>query len=298
MLVASYGLNDASAFRRRIEDGVDSFMDLEQVPDVDAGERMRASKPHILVDLMAHTRGTRNALAASKPAPIVVNYLGYPGTMGGAYVDYAMVDAVAVPPETARAAFTEKLVYLPYCYQANDYSLKVPVCTGLSAGNAGNGSGTDLGALRDCMARHRPDLLPPPDTRRDPTPGGSGGTGEARGGRRLGGEAKEEILLCNFNNVDKMEPVSFQVWMDLLRRFPQALLVLMEQSSQIHHHVRGSLETEAAARGIHPSRLRFSPRLPKAQHIARLTACDIFVDNFMSVPLRPSSPCSSHGLLL
>ena len=74
---ASYGENDGSAIRRRIEDGVDTFLDLHLVDDVEATQRMASLCPDVVVDLMAHTRGARTALAASKPhGCVLVNYLG------------------------------------------------------------------------------------------------------------------------------------------------------------------------------------------------------------------------------
>ena len=97
------GENDGSYYRRKIESGVGQFLDLWQKSDIFSADQMHATMPHILVDFMAHTRGSRAALAASlavgtadssRPRPILVNYLGYPGTMGSNYMDYAMVDPI------------------------------------------------------------------------------------------------------------------------------------------------------------------------------------------------------------
>ena len=134
---ASYGPNDNSTYRERIEAGVQTFTDLEGQGEVQAACGGIAQwGPHILVDLMALTRGTRTGLAALCPAPLVVNYLGYPSTMASSFVDYVIVDPVVAPVETARQAFSERLVLLPHTYQANDYSPKLPLAT------AGNSDGT------------------------------------------------------------------------------------------------------------------------------------------------------------
>ena len=74
----------------------------------------------MVVDLMAHTRGARGALAALGVAPILLNYLGYAGTAGGGHYDYAMVDARIAPPEDAVAAWAEALIVLPHCYCGPD----------------------------------------------------------------------------------------------------------------------------------------------------------------------------------
>jgi len=50
---------------------------------------------------------------------VQVSYLGYPGTMGASYIDYAIVDRTVVPA-SQQGDYTEKLVYMPSCYQVND----------------------------------------------------------------------------------------------------------------------------------------------------------------------------------
>jgi predicted O-linked N-acetylglucosamine transferase (SPINDLY family) len=56
---------------------------------------------------------------ALKPAPVQVNYLGFPGTLGADYIDYIIADKVVIPPQEAEF-YTEKVAWLPDCYQAND----------------------------------------------------------------------------------------------------------------------------------------------------------------------------------
>jgi protein O-GlcNAc transferase len=82
----------------------------------------------ILVDLKGYTRHARTEIMALRPAPIQVNYLGYPGTMAGPFVDYILVDDFVVPPEQ-QPYFTEKLVHLPGCYQVNDSQRRIAART-------------------------------------------------------------------------------------------------------------------------------------------------------------------------
>ena len=80
----SYGFNDLSAIRRRVEKGSDRFIDLLRVTnDIEASTIVYNENVDVLVDLTAHTYKGRIAVAAAKPAPIVINYLGFPGTAGG-----------------------------------------------------------------------------------------------------------------------------------------------------------------------------------------------------------------------
>ena len=80
---------------------------------------IRADAVDILVDLKGFTQNCRPAILAHRPAPIQVNYLGYPGTMGADFIDYIIVDPFVVPPDQ-QPFFSEQLVHLPDCYQCND----------------------------------------------------------------------------------------------------------------------------------------------------------------------------------
>ena len=115
----SIGPGDGSSMRRRLVGAFDRFVDLTDSSFAAAAERIAADGVDILVDLKGHTKNARPAILALRPAPIQVNYLGYPGTMGAEFMDYILVDDCIVPPDQ-QPFFTEKLVYLPACYQVND----------------------------------------------------------------------------------------------------------------------------------------------------------------------------------
>jgi len=106
----SIGPDDASPTRRRLQDAFDRFDEIIRHID-EAGI-------DILVDLMGFTKGARSSVIARRPAPIQVNYLGYPGTMGMAQIDYIIADHVVIPHHT-RACFSEKIAYLPFTYNPN-----------------------------------------------------------------------------------------------------------------------------------------------------------------------------------
>ena len=73
----------------------------------------------ILVDLNGYTQGHRLGIAALRPAPIIATYLGFAGSSGAPFIDYAIVDHVVVPPAEAHL-YSERLVHLPHCYLIND----------------------------------------------------------------------------------------------------------------------------------------------------------------------------------
>ena len=115
----SYGPDDGSPTRRRLVSGFDRFVDVKAASFVDAARRIAADDVDILIDLKGYTQNTRTEILALRTAPLQVNYLGYPGTMGAPFMDYILVDEFIVPPEQ-QPFFTEKLVHLPGCYQVND----------------------------------------------------------------------------------------------------------------------------------------------------------------------------------
>ena len=115
----SYGPDDLSPTRRRLVDAFDRFIDVKDLSSLEAARRIAADGVDVLVDLKGYTKDARTKILALRPAPIQVNYLGYPGTMGAEFMDYILVDDYLVPPDQ-QPFFTEKLLHLPGSYQVND----------------------------------------------------------------------------------------------------------------------------------------------------------------------------------
>lgn len=103
----------------RIRAAFDSFVDVSRMSDRAAAVLMHERQIDIAIDLMGFTQGSRTAIFAHRPAPVQVNYLGFPGTMGAAYMDYIVADDFLIPA-ARRGHCTEKVVCLPECFQAND----------------------------------------------------------------------------------------------------------------------------------------------------------------------------------
>jgi predicted O-linked N-acetylglucosamine transferase (SPINDLY family) len=115
----SWGPDDGSALRSRLERSFDRFVDVRTVGDAEIARQMQALGIDIALDLMGFTQDCRPGILARRPAPIQVNYLCYAASMGADFIDYAIVDPFVVPREQ-QASFTEKLVHLPDCYMATD----------------------------------------------------------------------------------------------------------------------------------------------------------------------------------
>jgi predicted O-linked N-acetylglucosamine transferase (SPINDLY family) len=115
----SFGPDESSAFRTRLSKAFDNFHDVRGKSDLDVARFMLANKVDIAIDLNGHTMYKRPGIFSHRPAPVQVNYLGYPGTMGADFMDYVIGDPIVTPFDD-QPFFSEKIVQLPDCYQPND----------------------------------------------------------------------------------------------------------------------------------------------------------------------------------
>ncbi len=123
VIAFSYGVNDKTSARARLEKAFDQFYDIRNLSDAEAAKKIKACNIDILVDLTGFTQTSRSGIALLRPAPINVNWLGFAGTMGFApngkpLFDYILTDNVISPPDSAND-YAEILATLP-CYQPND----------------------------------------------------------------------------------------------------------------------------------------------------------------------------------
>lgn len=215
------GWGDGSDRRRRIE----ACVPIEPIRHVVAAEvtrRIRARGIDILVNLNGFFGQCRTEVFSLRPAAIQVNYLGFPGTIGAPYIDYIIADRTVIP-EDHQPHYTEKVVYLPDCYQPNDSTRKV-----------------------GAWPMRRADIQLPED----------------------------RFVFCCMNNVYKIMPAMYDVWMRILARVPGSVLLLYSKVPEAHLNLRA----EAQARGIDPQRILFGPPLSVEQHLARLRLTDLFLD--------------------
>ena len=115
----SLGADDHSAMRSRLKGAFERFIDVREHSDSDVANLMQEMEVDVAVDQNGFTTGARPGIFSLRPAPIQVNYLAYPGTSGAHHIDYVIADETVIPREH-QACYTEKVVYLPHTYQAND----------------------------------------------------------------------------------------------------------------------------------------------------------------------------------
>jgi predicted O-linked N-acetylglucosamine transferase (SPINDLY family) len=115
----SFGFNTGDTMRKRLERAFDRFFDVRSLNDLKIAQLARENAIDIAVDLGGYTQGSRPAIFVHRAAPIQINYLGFPGTMGAPVMDYLVADPIVIPTDF-QSNFSEKIIYLPDSYQVND----------------------------------------------------------------------------------------------------------------------------------------------------------------------------------
>jgi protein O-GlcNAc transferase len=115
----SFSNDDKSEMLQRLKRSVERFIDVRSHSDAEIANLVKLLQVDILIDLKGFTADSRTRIFAHRAAPVQVNYLGCPGTMGASYIDYIIADQTLIPQEE-REFYSEKSVLLPDSYQVND----------------------------------------------------------------------------------------------------------------------------------------------------------------------------------
>ena len=115
----SFTPEHTSPFRTRLEAAFSRFVSVRDKNDLEVARMLKDWEIDIAVDLTGWTRECRTGIFAQRAAPLQVNYLGYPGTMGGDYYDYIIADSIVVPEEHG-IFYSEKIARLPGSFMPND----------------------------------------------------------------------------------------------------------------------------------------------------------------------------------
>ncbi len=218
----SFGPDQNSPMRQRIKRGFEHFVDVRDKSDREIAELIHRLEIDIAVDLTGFTSNNRLNVLAQRPAPVQVNYLGYPGTMGASYIDYILANSTVIP-ENQCAFYAEQVVWLPDSYQINDDQRHI--------------------------------------SERTPT-------------RRECGLPDTAFVFCCFNNLYKIMPDIFDIWMRILRKTENSVLWLLERNSI----TSANLCREAEKCGVSSQRLIFAPVAKLPDHLARHRQADLFLD--------------------
>jgi hypothetical protein len=220
--------------------------------------QLQSDSIQIAVDLDGYMelREPRIAALMARPAPIQVNYLGYPGTMTShsSYLQYIIGDSITIPLKTQSSTILECAVRLPFSYfpthHRTMYADTVAAAAGLhqqvfAAINSLDSQNASIDELSEL--RHR-----------------------------FGLPADRFLFAC-FNAITKLGAETWHAWMKILKAAPHSVLVLMRQhpvDSDSDRQVRINIEQLGAKYGVGPDRIMYLPRLAIADHLKRLSSMD------------------------
>jgi predicted O-linked N-acetylglucosamine transferase (SPINDLY family) len=115
----SFGPDDDSPARARFARAFDRFVDVRAESVETTAQRVRDDRIGVLFDTGGYVLNARSEIFALRPAPIQINAIGFPGTLGAPWYDCILTDAFVTPPEQQQY-FTERFMLLPHCYLPGD----------------------------------------------------------------------------------------------------------------------------------------------------------------------------------
>jgi protein O-GlcNAc transferase len=114
----SFGADTKDPMRQRMEKAFDRFIDVKSHSELEIARLAREQAIDIAIDLGGYTKDSRPQIFAERAAPLQINYLGFPGTLGSECMDYFMGDRITIPDDYYKY-FSEKIIFLPNSFQPN-----------------------------------------------------------------------------------------------------------------------------------------------------------------------------------
>ena len=124
--VFGYSLHGSSAgnMRQRLKNSFDCFTDVQGMNEKEIALLARQDKIDVAIDLNGYTQNSRTGVFAYRAAPIQINYLGYPGTLGVNFMDYIIADQTVIP-DIQKSHYSENIIHLPDSYMPQDNTRRI-----------------------------------------------------------------------------------------------------------------------------------------------------------------------------
>ena len=232
--------NKQDIFTEELKNNVKKFINITNISDEEAANIVRKDEIDIAIDLKGYTKNTRLSIFSLRVAPIQISYLGYPGTLGADCIDYIIADKVVIP-DSYKKFYSEKILYLPDCYQCNDRERLVS---------------KKIFKKRDI------------------------------------GLSEDDFVFSCFNANNKISPIEFDIWMNLLKRVKNSFLWLYKSND----YSVINLKKESEKRGVESKRIIFADRIPNEEHLSRIRCADLFLDTFNVNAHTTASDCLWAGV--
>lgn len=266
--------SDGSIHRQQIEREAPVFHDASSWSVERLVNQVVRDNVHILVNLNGYTRGARNEVFAARPAPIHMSFMGFAGTLGAEWCDYVFADTISAPPDTLSSwrrnvdmedrlrpeslmedeedwIYAENLIYARDTFFCVDHKQSAPdVEKGLTDLRDPGKREVAWQEEQDRRWKMRKELFP-----------------------TLSDTA---VILGNFNQLYKIDPATFDMYLQILQMVPNAILWLLRFPDLGEQHL-----VKYAADWASPevaSRIVFTDVAAKGTHITRASVVDLFLD--------------------
>ncbi|KAI8391424.1 glycosyl transferase family 41-domain-containing protein [Radiomyces spectabilis] len=283
--------SDNSPYRTKIAAEAEHFIDVSSWSHQQVVETVIRDGIHVLVNLNGYTKGAANEIFAARPSPVQCSFMGFAGTLGGGWCDWIIADPIVCPPEmvsgevwrrrqkdqrvqngekgqkngdfegdidpeedTNDFVYTEKFIYMPHSYFVNDHK-------------QGFREEDDEVMIKQHMHGHlsQEDLWMIEEDRR------------WKMRHKLFPQLPDDVVIfANFNQLYKLEPTTFHLWLRILERVPNSILWLLRFPPAGEKHLHRCAVEWAGAEVA--QRVIFTDVAPKHIHIHRGRVADLFLD--------------------
>lgn len=266
--------SDGSIHRQQIEREAPLFYDASPWSVERLVNQIVKDNVHILVNLNGYTRGARNEVFAARPAPIHMSFMGFAGTLGAEWCDYVFADAISVPhgtlsPWRRNVNIEDRLRPDSLVEDAEDWVYSENVIF-----------------ARDtffCVDHKQsaPDAEKGPPNLKDPVVREAAWEREQEHRWQLRKElfphlSDSAVILGNFNQLYKIDPATFDMYLQILKAVPNAILWLLRFPDLGEQNLR-RYANEWAGKQV-AERIMFTDVAAKGTHITRASVVDLFLD--------------------
>eukprot|EP00003_Mantamonas_plastica_P030528 TRINITY_DN7627_c0_g1_i1.p1 TRINITY_DN7627_c0_g1~~TRINITY_DN7627_c0_g1_i1.p1 ORF type:complete len:894 (-),score=218.68 TRINITY_DN7627_c0_g1_i1:3-2303(-) len=245
----SFSPHEDTPTRLKLEQSIPHFQEVTGLGTQELVNHIASQSIDVLIDLNGHTSNARMGIFAYRPAPIIVNYLGYPASTGADYFDYILSDPRAIDPIYQRY-YSEHFALMPNSYQVTEHKLSYPWSELLNISDPSILDQIDRELEHPVLQQHIQSV------------------------RKEYGLPQDAIVYADFNQLFKIDPTTWEIWMDILKNVPNSVLWLLKSPSQAEPYI----VEHARAHNLDPARIIFSPMATKRKHLGRIMAADVHLD--------------------